>query len=249
VTAPVDSRLPSGGGNPICGFYDVTPARFGATSNVITFADNFGKQKESYDAIDASLNVRMPKGITLAGGTNTERFKSDFCYAQHDPSLTPSSLTSIVVQSGRSLDACDLTMPWQTQFKFYVVYPLPKWDIDLSAAFQNAPGAEITASYTATNAQIAPSLGRNLSAGANGTATVQLIPPGTVFGDRFSQLDFRLTKRLKIMGADVQGMFDLYNVLNANTILAFNTTYGPAWLSPTNMMTGRLAKVGFQIRF
>ena len=34
----------------------------------------------------------------------------------------------------------------------------------------------ITATYTARNAEIAPSLGRNLSSGANGTATVQLIP-------------------------------------------------------------------------
>ena len=36
----------------------------------------------------------------------------------------------------------------------------------------------ITASYTARNSEIAPSLGRNLSSGANGTATVQLIPIG-----------------------------------------------------------------------
>jgi len=154
-----------------------------------------------------------------------------------------------VLQTGRSLNDCDVRIPWQTQLKFYVVYPLPRYGIDLSAAFQTAPGAEVTATYTATNAQVAPSLGRNLAAGPNSTATVQLIPPSTVFGDRFNQLDFRLTKRLKVLGTAVQGTFDLYNVLNASTVLAFNPTFGPAWLTPTNMMTGRLAKLGFQIRF
>jgi hypothetical protein len=249
ITAPTDVRLPNGGGNTICGFYDVDPTRFGATNNVITLASNFGEQKDSYDAVDVTLNIKLPHGATLAGGTNTERFKSNFCYARNDPSLTPATLTSIVLQNGRSLNDCDVGIPWQTQLKFYVVYPLPRYDIDLSAAFQSAPGAEVTATYTATNAQIAPSLGRNLAAGPNATATVQLIPPSTVYGDRFNQLDFRLTKRLKVLGTDIQGMFDLYNVLNANTVLSFNTTFGPAWLTPTNMMTGRLAKLGLQIRF
>jgi hypothetical protein len=36
----------------------------------------------------------------------------------------------------------------------------------------------ITATYTARNAEISPSLGRNLSSGASGTATVELIKPG-----------------------------------------------------------------------
>jgi hypothetical protein len=248
ITAPTDSRLPGGGGNTICGFYDIDPSRFGATNNVITFANTFGGQHDSYDAVDLSLNLRLPRGAVVAGGTNTERFKSNFCYAQNDPSLTPATLTSIVLQTGRSLNDCDIRTPWQTQLKFYAVYPLP-YGIDVSAAFQSVPGAEITASYTATNAQIAPSLGRNLAAGVNSTATVQLIAPATVYGDRFNQLDFRLTKKLRMLGADMQGMFDVYNVLNANTVLSYNTVFGPAWLTPTNMMTGRLLKLGFQVRF
>ena len=41
ITAPVDSRLPNGGGNQVCGFYDVQKASFGQVSNVITKASNF----------------------------------------------------------------------------------------------------------------------------------------------------------------------------------------------------------------
>ena len=33
ITAPLDSRLPGGGGNEFCGFDDVNPAKFSATTN------------------------------------------------------------------------------------------------------------------------------------------------------------------------------------------------------------------------
>ncbi len=249
VTAPLDSRLPGGGGNTLCGFYDVTPAKFGAIDNVITMTDNFGEQKDAYNGFDLSLNVRLPKGATVSGGTNTEQFTSNFCFAENDASLTPSTLTSIVLQTGRSLLNCDVKTPWQTQFKMYAVYPLPWYGLIVSAAFQSQPGPEITASYAATNAQIAPSLGRNLSAGATGTATVQLIPASSMWGERFNQVDMRVTKTATVKGLEIQGTFDLYNLLNVDTTLTYNTTYGPAWLNPTSIMVGRLAKLGLQVRF
>ena len=44
----------------------------------------------------------------------------------------------------------------------------------VSAAYQNLPGPTVGADVTFTNAQVAPSLGRNLSSGAAGTVTVQV---------------------------------------------------------------------------
>ena len=91
------------------------------------------------------MNIRLPGRATLAGGTNTERTRSNVCYSAHDPSLLPSTLTNILLQSGRSLTDCDIKSPWQTQVKFYGVYPLPWAGIQLSAAFQSQPGAELSA--------------------------------------------------------------------------------------------------------
>ena len=42
ITAPLDSRLPGGGGYPIAGLYDINPAKFGQTNNLVTYAPNYG---------------------------------------------------------------------------------------------------------------------------------------------------------------------------------------------------------------
>jgi hypothetical protein len=143
---------------------------------------------------------------------------------------------------------CHIAPPFQTQVKLLTVYPLPWWDLQTSATFQSLPGPEIQAIYPATNAEIAPSLGRSLSGGQS-TYLVSLVPNGTQFGDRLNQLDVRVTKTFKVGRERIQGQFDLYNVFNANPMLAFNTRYGPAWLTPTSILASRMAKFGVQVDF
>src|SRR5712691_9529371 len=91
---------------------------------------------------------------------------------------------------------CQVSPPFLADLKLSGSYPLPWGGVQLSATIQSSPGSPMAATYVATNAQIAPSLGRNLSAGANGTATTQLVAPGTLFDDRLNQVDFRVTKTL-----------------------------------------------------
>jgi hypothetical protein len=44
-------------------------------------------------------------------------------------------------------------------------------------------------------------------------------------------------------------IIDVYNVFSGNTPLVINTTYGPNWLQPTQIMDARLLKLGFQLEF
>jgi hypothetical protein len=130
------------------------------------------------------------------------------------------------------------------------VYPVPLWNLQTSATIQSLPGPQITASYTATNAQIAPTLGRNLSSGAAGTVTIDLIPPGTLYGDRLNQLNFRVSKVFRLAtDRRVEAIVDWYNLLNANPVLAQNNVFGSAWLQPIQVLQGRLLKFGFQLDF
>src|SRR5207253_823218 len=110
-------------------------------------------------------------------------------------------------------------------------------------------GIPISADQSIPNAQIAPSLGRNLSAGANGNVLTALIVPFTRFEDRLSELDLRFGKNTKIGRMRLRGQIDLYNVFNVSTIVTENGTFGPTWLRPTAILGPRLLKFGAQLDF
>ena len=106
----------------------------------------------------------------------------------------------------------------------------------------------------ASNAEIRPSLGRNLgqcgaSVTCNGTATIELIEPNTLFEDRIRQVDFRVSKSFRIGPVRLQGQFDIFNAFNASPILAENTRYGASWQQPTQILGARLFKFGAQLNF
>jgi hypothetical protein len=198
-------------------------------------SDEFGDDKEVYDGVDVSLSARMGRGIVLQGGTSTGRTLTDSCF---------------VVDSPQSLLNCRVAPPFHTQVKLLGVYPLPWWGIQTSASFQSLPGPQITASRTYTNAEVRSSLGRDLSSGANGTVTVPLIAPGTMYRERMNQVDFRLSKIFRLpSNRRVQANLDLFNMFNVSAVLGQNNTYGPSWLRPTNIIQGRLLKFGGQIDF
>ena len=117
--------------------------------------------------------------------------------------------------------------------------------ITTSGTFQSRPGPQILANYTVTSAQV-QNLGRPLSIGS---ATTQLIAPGTLYGDRYTQVDVRFGKMFTIQRTRLQGTVDLYNLFNSSAILSQNNTYGSAWRTPTNILQGRLVKIGAQFDF
>lgn len=235
ITAPTDARLGSVSGKQICGLYDVNPSRFGQVSNLNTFTANFGERTQVYNGFEASISARFGKGGLFQAGTSSGRTVSDNCVVVDSP------------QAARP-GYCKEVLPFkgQTQVKLSGVYPLP-YDISLSGTFQYVAGIPLAADLPVPSAQILPSLGRNLSAGAAALATVPLMVPNEQFEKSLNQLDLRATKTVRFAGRGrVQVMFDVYNILNVNTVFAMNTTYGPSWLRPTAVLGGRLLKFGGQ---
>src|SRR5262249_34911963 len=114
----------------------------------------------------------------------------------------------------------------------------------------------IQANNTFTNAQIAPSLGRNLAAcpatgACTATVAIQMIAinADTQYEDRLQQLDLRFSKAFKAGRMKFRGNFDVYNVLNAATVTGRSNTYGPAWGTVTSILPARLMKVGGTFEF
>jgi hypothetical protein len=42
-------------------------------------------------------------------------------------------------------------------------------------------------------------------------------------------------------------MFDIYNILNGNAVVAVNTRYGPTWLRPVSVQGARMVKFAAQL--
>ena len=239
ITAPVDTRLPSGGGNQLCGLYDVRPALFGQSDNLARPASDLGgKLTRVYNGFDVTISSRFLTRGQLSGGLSAGRTVTNTCLVVDSP------------QDARP-GFCKVTPPWAagTQVKFMLIYPLP-WDIQTSAIYQNSTGIPISASYVVSNAAIAPTLGRNLSdcgaaATCNANRTIDLIPPQTMFEPRLQQLDLRFSRVFRLGGTrKIRPSLDIYNLVNASNVLNMNLTYGPAWKDATQILSGRLLRIG-----
>jgi hypothetical protein len=244
VTAPLDPNLPGGGGYQQCGLNDINPTQFGLVSNVISVQPEL---QQVFDGIDLFASARLPRGITTQGGVSYGRTRTNNCAYSNDLNFAFASATgSTAIVAPRTSAFCDVRPPFQPNVKVLIVYPLPWYGIQTAATIQSLPGPQMAATYSVTSAQVASSLGRNLSAG---NATVDLIAPGTLYGDRLNQLDFRASKIFKVGTDRIQGNVDLYNLFNANPVLALNNTYGIAWQRPLQILQGRLLKFSVQIDF
>ena len=140
---------------------------------------------------------------------------------------------------------CHVEPPFQADVKGFASYPLPWFGLNASATLQNRPGPQVLALYTVPAAQV-QNLGRPLG---TSTATTALIAPATVYGDRVTQVDVRFGKSFKLQRYRLQTSVDVFNLLNASAILSQNNTYGSSWLSPTQILQGRLVKFGAQFDF
>jgi hypothetical protein len=255
VTSPGDPRLPGGGGNQVCGLFNIAPAKFGQVNNLVTQASRYGRQSEVFNGIDVTINARFADGGMVSGGLSTGSTVFDTCDFSTLPQVQPQTVLGLVVAPNATVvtpknpDLCHVAAPWSagTQVKLSALYPLP-WGLVPSVALQNLPGVPITASYVAATGEIAPSLGRTLAGGVR-SVEFELIDPRVQFENRFTQLDLRLARIFRIGQTRVQGMFDIYNLLNSSPVLGLNTRYGAAWLNAQQILAARMFKVGAQFNF
>lgn len=254
INAPNDPRLPGGGSNQLCGFTDIKPSAFGRIpDNLVTAADNFGKVIDVWSGVDLTLTARLARGGIASGGVSSGRERSDFCDVigkAEFTSNTNSSAGRILGDNNISVypstNFCSVTPPFQPDWKALVSYPLP-WGLSASATWQNRAGPQVLATYTVRSGTDGTTLGRPL---ALGVANLNLIQPGTVYAGRLNQIDFRVAKSVRFRDRSrLQATVSVFNLLNANSVLAQVNTYGPAWQTPSLILQGRLLKFGAQLDF
>jgi hypothetical protein len=257
IVAPADPRLPGGGGYVISGLYDVVPAKAGQVDNYITGSRNVGAWSEHFNGIDATLNLRAG-GVTFVGGTSTGQTVADNCDVRaHLPELDTTITGGSPLGGGLASSVvsplspyCHVSFGMQTQFRSLASYDVPRIAAQFSATFQSKPGAVLAANYAVPNAAVAPSLGRDLSGNA-ANVTVNLIAPGSEYGDRINQLDLRFAKILTLGRSRTMMALDVYNSLNSSAALSYNSAFvpGAVWPRPNTIMTPRFFRITVETNF
>jgi hypothetical protein len=250
-TAPVDSRLPNGGGYVVDGNYDLNPTKVGQVNGYYQFSDNYGKAIEHWDGVDISMQANLPNSFFVRGGVSTGRTLVDTCeLVAKSPEIVVSTnpagaTTNLSTQPQNTY--CHNNSGMETQYKALGSYTVPKVDVQVSVNYQNMPGASLNANVTVPTATAALTLGRPLSNSAS-NATVNVLAPGDVRQERINQLDFKFAKRFSHGRARTSVTMDLFNALNLSTVITEQQTYA-TWRTPLAILQARFVKFGVQFDF
>jgi hypothetical protein len=250
ITAPQDPRLPGGGGYQINGLLDVVPNLAGQILNTVTDSAKYGDTSQVFNGVDVTVNARQG-GFTFQGGTSTGQTTSDFCDVRANlPELVQNIGAGLQTSAvGLQSPYCQASSGFLTQFRSLASYVIPKVDVQVSGVFQSKPGPALLANLVVQPGQFGSTLPRNFTGVPN--VTVNLIEPGTLYGNRINQLDLRLAKLLRFGGTRTMIGIDLYNALNDDAILTYNNTFVPGgtWLQPQTVVTARMIRFSAEFTF
>ncbi len=175
-------------------------------------ADQFGNQYQHWNGFDLTVDARPRNGLFLQGGVSSGVTMTDNCEIVKQvpeallPTLGSSARQGISVfplaaaaQTGiwTPEGYCHQDSGWVTTYKALGSYGLP-WDFRVSGTFQSVPGPFVRSRTSSTTTPTSPPVVfRDSDAPIflnAGQTTIGVIDPGSQYGDRLNQVDFRVTK-------------------------------------------------------
>jgi len=252
VVAPLDPRLPGGGGYTVGPVYNVNPDKFGVTDDYRTYSPAYGNVSQGYNGVDVSVNARLRNGLQVQAGTSTGQTVVDACEVRDK---LPEQVSGGAPSAGGipynpANPYCHIAPGITTRFTSAGSYIVPKLDVQVAFTLTSSPGVPLEANWNIPNAVVRQWLGRDLAGGAPNLA-VNLLAPDQMRSDRINILDFRVGKVMRFGGQRALVALDLFNALNLDTVLVNNFTFSPggAWLVPQEVLTARTAKITVQYDF
>jgi len=241
VTAPVDARLPAdASGRVLSGFYNANPNVASLVNQVQTLSSDYGTYSQDSHGILFNISARPRNGLVFQGGINSGTTRTDNC-----------EVRALVPEESPTNPWCNTSTGFVTRYTGLGSYTIPKVDVLFSGTFRSDQGGALAANWVVSNALVQPSLGRPLSNNAP-NVTVNLVEPGTLYGDRINEVDVRIAKILRFGRTRTNVGFDLYNITNSAPVLSYNQAFSPTsttWLTPTALLQPRFWKFSVQVDF
>ncbi len=137
LTAPLDPRLPNGGGYPITVYTPTAAANAVPSKTYLTWESDYGPERTSlWHGVDINLNARLRAGLITSIGTTTGRAIVDTC-ATATKYNQVNAATSVA--AGPDPRGCHNEDPFQTQVRGLASYTIPKVDVQVSATVRSQP--------------------------------------------------------------------------------------------------------------
>ena len=243
-----DIANPLGNGEMIP-IYNLIPGT--AIGNILATSSDIDKR--TYNGIELSLQARLATGGTIIAGWYTDRQLETRCDTTNPNEFRFCDEAGELYQDHGAVDP----IPFRHEFKFALTHTLPG-DFEGAVSFISYPGAGTTQrSYN--NGQdrrwrdiVYPVPNSAFPGGAPTAAAVVpdilLIAPGSMYLDRWNQLDISIKRRFRAGGLDILPSLDLYNVNNSSVVLGEVETFGAVG-RPTTLLGGRLMRLGVLVRF
>jgi hypothetical protein len=255
ILAPLDSRLPDGGGYPIALQMVTAAAAARAAANYVTFETDFGPERTSYwHGVDFTLNARLRQGLSFQVGTSTGRSVTNTCE-------TDAVIDGTVQTTIKDLRNCSDVDPFQTTLRGLTSYTIPKIDVLVSATLRSQPPVERVATWQVPNTVIQAITGR-LPPGGNATGNTNIAIVDNdhrLYADgRRTQIDMRFAKIFRFSSRRANAGVDLGNLLNTNYATTYedtyqyslgNTAHGGTWNNPTAIYTPRFIRWNVTVDF
>jgi hypothetical protein len=241
VTAPVDSRLPAdASGRVLSGLYNANPNVASLVNQLRTLSGDYGTYSQDSHGILFNISARPRNGLVFQGGINAGTTRTNNC-----------DVRALVPEESPTNPWCNTSTGFVTRYTGLGSYTLPKVGVLLSGTFRSDQGGALAANWVVSNALVQPSLGRPLSNNAP-NVTVNLVEPGTLYGDRINEVDLRVAKILTFGRTRTNVGFDIYNITNSAPVLSYNQAFSPTtttWLTPTGVLQPRFLKFSVQVDF
>jgi len=224
--------------------YNLNRAKLGLVNELDR---NSEKNKRWDNGFDFDVRTRVGGG-NIYGGMSFDRQIRVQCEVA-DPNYVSATAGSPALPGLRFCDQSAFGMPYRTMAKVAGTYPLP-FGIEVSGSFQNYAGGSQNGDDLLPWQQVDYNVTRSvLPTLTQSSVTVPLIQPGTKYLPRWNQADLRLGKRFNVGKVRLRGQFDLYNVINSNSILDMGQTYGPALDRVNEILPGRVFAFSTRVDF
>jgi len=217
--------------NPLTGepltVYNLNRAKLGLSDLLDTTATDGDLNRRGYRGFESTFNLRLPGGAGVFGGWWTDKEIMVACDGD-DPNTF------------LYCDQSTLDIPFVHNFKLAGSAQLPL-GILLGSGIVSYAGNRLRVDW-AVPANAFPG-------GRTQPVTVPLIPPGSKFFKRWTQVDLSVKKLFSIGGHEIEGALDMFNLLNSNVVLDQNQSFGPTLDQPIQILQPRLLRVSAQWKF